>query len=58
MLFGDGKGGFGESNDLVAEKTARVIVAADFNGDGKTDLATANDTGHSVSVFLGGSYSF
>ena len=30
----------------------RGIVAADFNGDGKTDVATSNVTGRSVSVLL------
>jgi hypothetical protein len=30
-----------------------TIVAGDFNGDGKLDLATANTSGQSVSVLLG-----
>jgi hypothetical protein len=29
------------------------VVAADFNGDGKLDLATANQNGNNVSVLLG-----
>ena len=31
----------------------RWIVAGDFNGDGRTDLAAANYGGNSVSIFLG-----
>ena len=30
-----------------------VVVAADFNGDGKTDLATANRADDSVSILFG-----
>ena len=29
------------------------IISADFNGDGKVDLATANDSSENVSVLLG-----
>ena len=30
-----------------------AIVAGDFNGDGRTDLAVANDGDNAVSVLLG-----
>ncbi|HVK13737.1 MAG TPA: VCBS repeat-containing protein, partial [Gemmataceae bacterium] len=43
-------------NFPVVAGTANVrpvdVVAADFNGDGKADAATANQAGHSVSVLL------
>jgi hypothetical protein len=39
-------------NYPVAEQP-NAIIKADFNGDGRADLATANVTGDSVSVLLG-----
>jgi hypothetical protein len=39
--------------------TPRSVVSADFNGDGNTDIATANSNSNNISVFLGnGSGSF
>ena len=37
---------------LPGTRTARAIVAADFNGDRRLDLATANDTVNNLSVYL------
>jgi len=41
------------SASVVVGSQPLVLVAADFNGDGITDLATANHSGNSVSVVLG-----
>src|SRR5712691_6010400 len=50
---------FGPINNLNAGTLPVGIAAADFNGDGKIDLAVANSTSNNVSVFLNnGSGSF
>ncbi len=36
-----------------ADLAAQSVVSADFNGDGRLDLATANRNDHTVSVLLG-----
>src|SRR5258708_3774507 len=52
VLLGKGDGTFGPYTDFsVGDRPASVVVA-DFNGDGKLDLATAN-IGRTVSVLLG-----
>jgi uncharacterized protein (TIGR03437 family) len=54
ILLGNGDGSFRPGSTITAglgEGTAAVI-AADFNGDGKLDLATANENG-TVSILLG-----
>src|SRR4051812_6511926 len=43
---------FYAGNSYPAGEGASVIIAADFNGDGKPDLATANYTESDVSVLL------
>jgi hypothetical protein len=55
VLLGDGKGGFSPSagSPLKTGNHAYVVVAEDFNGDGKVDFATPNWHGKSISVFLG-----
>ena len=56
VLLGDGKGGFtatpgsGFSSGGVDPNT---LVLADFNNDGKLDLALANQTGNTVTIFQG-----
>jgi FG-GAP-like repeat/FG-GAP repeat len=40
-------------NDIPSGSVPMAIVAADFNNDGKIDLAVANASGNSVSVYLG-----
>jgi hypothetical protein len=57
ILFGVAPSGdFAQSNASPAVYQAasdiRGIVAADFNGDHKTDLATANGSSNDISVFL------
>ncbi len=44
---------FGMPTSYPTLATPTTAVAADFNGDGKLDFATANNTDRSVSLFLG-----
>lgn len=53
VLLGDGIGNFGTAKSFTVGNTPRSIISADFNGDGKFDLATANEGPSSVSVLLG-----
>jgi uncharacterized protein (TIGR03437 family) len=54
-FLGNGLGGFtaSPSGALVAGPFPQAVVVADFNGDGKLDVATANSGNNTVSVFLG-----
>lgn len=50
VALGNGAGGFGVTNQTVAEfpgwaTAARTVVAADFNGDGTTDIALLGGPG-------------
>jgi uncharacterized protein (TIGR03437 family) len=55
VLLGDGFGGFGTpmGSPLTVGTTPASVVVADFNGDGKQDLATANTFDNTVTVLLG-----
>lgn len=51
FLLGDGKGGFASAGSPVATGLVPEFpVTADFDGDGKPDLATPNYSGASVTV--------
>jgi hypothetical protein len=58
ILLGDGKGGFGPGFSSFAGVSStsnngnQSIVVADFNGDGKPDIACSATAANSVSVFL------
>ncbi len=55
IQLNDGSGGFGDpllNSSYRTGKAPRAIGAADLNGDGAVDLATANYNSNSVSVFL------
>jgi len=43
MLLGDGNGGFSLATVLGVGSNPYSAVVGDFNGDGKQDLATANN---------------
>jgi hypothetical protein len=55
ILFGDGTGHFPTTSSFAVGPYPVAICAADFNGDGHIDLATANKNGNldNVSVILG-----
>jgi hypothetical protein len=53
VLPGNGNGGFGARKDFATGNTPRSVTTADFNGDGRSDLITANSYGNTVSVLLG-----
>jgi hypothetical protein len=56
LLQGDGTGHFTNITPqapLIVGNSPSDIVTADFNGDGKADLAVANAGSGSISIFLG-----
>ncbi len=52
LLTNSGAGNFTLAERLVAQPGVRCVIAADLNGDGRLDLATANTAADSVTVFL------
>jgi len=52
VLLNDGAGGFGSSTNYSVENGPMEVTAADFDGDGKVDLAVANRGSSSVSVLV------
>jgi uncharacterized protein (TIGR03437 family) len=55
VLLGDGSGGFtpAPGSSFAAGAAPICVTSADFNGDGRPDIATANGGSSSVSIFLG-----
>ena len=53
VFLGNGDGTFQAPMYYGTEGGSRSIVAADFNGDGKPDLAAANSYSDTVGVYLG-----
>lgn len=57
VFAGNGDGTFMPAKQVAVNKLARSVAAADFNGDGKLDVATNSDFGSSasstVTVFAG-----
>jgi hypothetical protein len=52
VLYGNNTGNLSARQDFTVGLTPFSIVAADFNSDGRPDLATANWHGNSTSVLL------
>ncbi len=55
LLLGDGTGGFTQAagSPIAVGNHPNSVTAGDFNGDGKTDLAIANNSDNTVTVLLG-----
>jgi hypothetical protein len=53
VLLGNGDGSFRPRTDLTVGPDARTVAVGDFNGDGRLDVAVAQQLNHSVSVLLG-----
>ena len=52
VLLGNGAGGFGLDSVYPVGKNPASVAVGDFDGNGKTDIATANFTGGDVSILL------
>jgi len=53
ILLGDGRGNFSLASSPVVGGWPWSVAVGDFNGDGKLDLAVANQTSSTVSILLG-----
>jgi FG-GAP-like repeat len=52
VLLGKGDGTFAGRQEFPTGKEPKALVLADFNGDGKPDIATANSGASSASVLI------
>jgi hypothetical protein len=52
VLLGIGSGGFNAATSFASGTNSQSVTAADFNADGKLDLAVANFTINKVSILL------
>jgi hypothetical protein len=53
IMLGNGDGTFQAPVSNATAPDPRMVIVADFNGDGKLDLATANAESETISVLLG-----
>jgi hypothetical protein len=53
VLLGNGDGTFGAKTDFGTGADPNSVAIGDLNGDGKPDLAVANEPSNTVSVLLG-----
>ena len=52
-MLGNGDGTFKPPVSYATAADPWMVIVADFNGDGKLDLATANAASETISVLLG-----
>lgn len=52
VYLGVGTGSFGAAGNFATGSNPWTIIAADFNMDGKPDLATSNSSNHNISILL------
>jgi uncharacterized protein (TIGR03437 family) len=53
ILMGNGDGTFKAAVNIPGGSSPLAVLSADFNGDGKADLAVANSSSSTISVFTG-----
>jgi len=53
VLLGNGDGTFGTYTKYGADDDPDFVIAGDFNGDGKVDLAVINGLSSAISILLG-----
>ena len=53
IALNNGDGTFGGITTFPTGDSPESVATGDFNGDGVTDLATANEFGNSISILLG-----
>lgn len=53
ILLGDGRGGFGQVNNVREGGSLYEITTADFDGDHRLDLVVATSDANRVTVLLG-----
>jgi hypothetical protein len=52
VLLGNGDGSFQAARSFGAGSGPRSVAVGDFNGDGRLDLAVANQNSNDVSVLI------
>src|SRR5207248_2028079 len=52
LLLGNGDGTFGTPTTVTTQGSTASVLLADFNGDGRPDLVTANPFNNSLSVLM------
>ena len=53
VLIGNGNGSFQTAAFFAAGSTSLSVAVGDFNGDGKADLAVANEGSDNISILIG-----